>query len=148
MFLKALGTAIIPVSGCLSMMSGQSNSNLTTIDNPPKWLKKEADCEYPKGSIELSEQENSGGETYAEVDFSKLSKDVKMIVTFAVHHGKAETCTDSGGTVFQVLMGELMKYGTDPYRDKYNSRPLGIILHVRDSYYNVDEMMAFDQTLV
>lgn len=139
----------VAAAGCLSPVTDRigSNNELPPVENPPPWLNENVEC-VPKGSLELSERTESVGETVAVAEYERFSSDSKLIVRFAAQHGSAKTCDDAGGSAFGRLLGNLTEYGTDPYRETHDDRPLSIAIQVGDKYYPIELMTAFDQILV
>ena len=68
-----------------------------------------------------------------------------MIIDFAINNQAAKTCSDGGGSEFQVLQGRI----TDliPAEDR-NNLPNSIAIQVESKYYYITEMRSFDVILI
>jgi hypothetical protein len=118
------------------------------VDDPPDWLHVSGECDSPTGSLELSDPVDSLPDSAAAVANDQLSEDASMIARFAVHRGGAVTCSDSGGTAFQRLLGCVSDHAVDPYRETHGVRPRSIFLETSAKSYEITALFAFDAVLV
>ena len=140
-----ISSAIIP--GCLAGDRDSAQEVQLSAENPPDWLNKESRCEYPTASLQMSDQVKSVNERVSVIDYNILNDTSKVIVSFAIENDIAVTCSDTGASEFQVLLGNIADQipANRQYRD---SSPRKIAVQVGKEYYYITELYAFDQILI
>ena len=137
-------SVLAALSGCTTDGESTRNQDQTT-EEPPEWLSSTVDCEPITGSLVLSEAQDSVINSAEILNYSEFSNTSQIIINFAINNQAAKTCSDEGGSEFQVLQGRI----TDliPAEDR-NNLPNSIAFQVESKYYYITEMRSFDVILI
>lgn len=152
--LGALGAGAASVAGCVSPGSSaettrrdETGTSVAAVDDPPEWLQQRADCDYATATLALSERTATVHDRAVVVPYGQLSEDSKVVVRFAVHHGSAETCTDTGAAAFSRLLSDLTDGDWKSYLEEHRERPPATAIRTAAGYYVLSEMRVYDGVL-